>query len=405
MNILHVYDEYGPVLGGGSAPTVVYNLSRTMVKWGHNVTVVERKHGDEPCLEYVEGIEFVRIEAKKRVPFPAKGLESPLGIMKLLADGVEFAFKVKKFLRENNDFDVVHVHFPLGNSVLATIDKEICGRMIYTAHVGEEGKRFNLTSSTPLVLRLFSPDLYLMKRVKKSVVLNKPLKDRLVERGISEERVVVIPNGISVGDFGNFDRETIGKVKEKYNLYSYEAIVMFAGSITPRKGVDYLVRAGERIIKENNNVLFLLVGSPKYNREFSKKLIEYVKHNNLNGNIKFTGFIPYEDLKVLYSVCDVFVLPSFGEGDPIALKEALASGKPLVGSNIGGISVQIKHGWNGYLVEPGNEKQLAEKIFYLIEDREVRKRMGRNSRKLAEEEFDWSIITKKYLKVYKELES
>lgn len=402
MNILHVYDEYGPVLGGGSAPTVVLNLSKTMAKWGHNVTVVERRHGNEPSVEYVDGVKFVRIEAKKRVPFPAKGLESPLGVAKLIIDGAEFAFKVKNFLKRNSDFDVIHVHFPLGNSVLATIDRKIRKKMIYTAHVGEEGKRFKLTSDMPLILRLLSPDLYLMKRVRMNVVLNKPLKDKLVEKGISEEKIEVIPNGISVRDFGNFDRDTIERIRKKYGI-DKSVTIMFAGSITPRKGVDHLVRAGERIIRDNKDVLFLLVGSPKYNEDFAKRLMGYVKNKNLDENIKFTGFVPYEDLKVLYSACDVFVLPSFGEGDPIALKEALASGKPLIGSNVGGIPMQIRDGWNGFLVEPGNERQLAEKIMYLIENEEERKRMGRNSRRLAEDEFDWSKIAEKYIKAYEKL--
>jgi len=404
MNVLHVYDEYGPVLGGGSAPTVVLNLSKTMVKWGHNVTVVERRHGNEPLVEYVGGVKFVRINAKKRVPFPAKGLETPSGVVKLLIDGVEFAFKVKNFLESNNGFDVVHVHFPFGSSVLATIDREMRSRMVYTAHVGEEGKRFKLTSDTPLVLRLLSPDLYLMKRVRKNVVLNKPLKDKLVEKGIDEEKIEVIPNGVSVKDFGNFDRNTVDKVKKKYGI-NERVTVMFAGSITPRKGVDYLVRSGEMIVRDRKDVLFLLVGSTEYNKEFSKKLIEYVKCRNLDRNIRFTGFVPYEDLKVLYSICDIFVLPSFEEGFGIVLTEAMASGKPLVGTNVGGIPMQIREGWNGFLVGPGNGKQLTEKIRYLIENEEERKRMGRNSRKLAEEEFDWSIIAEKYLKVYKELVS
>lgn len=402
INIAHIYDEYGPVLGGGSAPTVVLNLSKTMAKWGHKVTVVERRHGNEPSVEYVDNVKFVRIEAKKRVPFPAKGLESPLGVVKLIIDGVEFAFKVKNFLERDNEFDVIHVHFPLGNSVLATIDRKIRKKMIYTAHVGEEGKRFKLTSDMPLILRLLSPDLYLMKRVRMNVVLNKPLKDKLVEKGISEEKIEVIPNGISVRDFGNFDRDTIERIKKKYGI-DKSVTVMFAGSITPRKGVDYLVRAGERIIRDNKDVLFLLVGSPKYNKDFSKRLMEYVKNKNLDENIKFTGFVPYEDLKVLYSACDIFVLPSFGEGDPIALKEALASGKPLIGSNVGGIPMQIRDGWNGFLVEPGNEGQLVERIKYLVENDEERERMGRNSRKLAENEFDWSKIAEGYLKIYKNI--
>jgi glycosyltransferase involved in cell wall biosynthesis len=129
--------------------------------------------------------------------------------------------------------------------------------------------------------------------------------------------------------------------------------------------------------------------------------MEYAKSRGVNA--KFTGFVPYEDLKALYSVCDVFVLPSLEEGQPLVLLEAMASGKPLIGSKVGGISMQIRDGWNGFLVEPGNEKQLAEKIRYLVDNEGGRIKMGRNSRKLAEEVFSWEKITERYLEVYEEV--
>jgi len=402
MNVIHVYDEYGPVLGGGSAPTVVLNLSKVMVKWGHDVTVIERRHENEPLGEEVDGVKFVRVKAKKRVPYPSKGLESPVGVLRLLIDGIEFSLKVRKYL-VNNDFDVVHVHFPFATSILATIDKKLRNKMIYTAHIGEEGKRLKLSSDVPLLLRLFSPDLYLMKQVKKTVVLNESLKAKLIEKGIDEEKLVVVPNGINVNDFGNFGKDVVNRIKEKYGIVG-KITIMFAGSITPRKGVDYLVRAAEIILRNGyEDILFLLVGSFKYNEKFANKIVRYVRSRGLEENVKFTGFVPYEDLKVLYQACDVFVLPSFEEGHGIVLTEAMASGKPLIGSNVGGIPAQIRDGWNGFLIEPGNEKQLAEKIKYLIDNPEERERMAENSKKLAKEEFDWKKIAEKYLKVYEEV--
>ncbi|MCX7999169.1 MAG: glycosyltransferase family 4 protein, partial [Leptospiraceae bacterium] len=133
---------------------------------------------------------------------------------------------------------------------------------------------------------------------------------------------------------------------------------MFAGTVTPRKGVEYLIKAGE--ILKDEKILFLIVGNLNLDKEYAKRVIEYAKKKNVNA--KFTGFIPYEDLKALYSACDIFVLPSLEEGFGVVLTEALASGKPLIGSNVGGIPMQIRDGWNGFLVEPANEKQLAEKI-------------------------------------------
>ena len=187
-------------------------------------------------------------------------------------------------------------------------------------------------------------------------------------------------------------------MRKKYGLEGIT--VMFAGTVTPRKGVMQLIRAAE-ILNLGKHVLFLIVGNLDLDRKYAQKVMEYAKSKGINA--KFTGFVPYEDLKALYSACDIFVLPSLEEGHGIVLTEAMASGKPLIGSNVGGITMQIKDGWNGFLVKPRNERQLAERIKYLVENEEERRKMGRNSRKLAEEEFDWAKITEKYLKVYEEL--
>ncbi len=92
-----------------------------------------------------------------------------------------------------------------------------------------------------------------------------------------------------------------------------------------------------------------------FDRIFVEGISKFIKVYSLEENVKLTGLIPYDDLRKLYAACDIFVLPSFGEGDSISLKEALASGKPLIGTNVGGILAQIKDGWNGFLVEPANE--------------------------------------------------
>jgi len=395
MRVVQVY-ETGLVQPGASVGFVVLNLSKCLSKFGCEVTILERGDGRQknPYLEGT-GVREIQVNVKNLASIPYKEVRSPLGLCRLILDRTSLALEFNKVLKAE-DFDVIHVHFPFASSMLVSKNKNLRKKMVYTAHTGEEKKRFVLDSSAPLPLKLFSPDLYLMKKVRKSVVLNEPLKEKLIEKGIEEGKLEVIPNGVNVDDF-NLSKEEIERVKEKYGLN--ETTVMFSGTVTPRKGVEYLVRAAE-ILKENN-VLFLIVGNMNLDREYANKVMEYAKLRNLK--VRFTGFVPYGDLKALYSACDIFVLPSFEEGDPIALKEALASGKPLIGTNVGGIPRQIKDCWNGFLVEPENEKQLAEKIKYLIDNPEERERMGENSRKLAREEFDWEKIAERYLKVYEEV--
>ena len=403
MKIIHVYDGHERVFPGeGSVPSVVYYIAKYTAKKGHDVTVLERRWVGTDYEEEIDGIRFVRFDlnicsniSNKEIVYDL--VRKPSSVMRFVLDRTVFALKANEYLKQD-DFDVVHVHLPFAANILVNINRRLREKMVYTAHIGEEKKRFALNSSAPLVLKLFSPDLSLMKRIKKSVVLNEPLKEKLINKGVEEEKLEVIPNGIDVDGF-NLSKEEVEKVKSKYGIADDKVVVMFSGSITPRKGVIHLVKAVEMI--DDGRIFLLIVGNPNVDREYAKMVMDYVKKKNINA--KFTGFVPYEDLKALYSACDIFVLPSFEEGFGLVLTEALASGKPLIGSNVGGIPMQIKEGWNGFLVEPGDYKQLAEKITYLLENEEERKRMGRNSRRLAEEEFDWSKIAEKYLKIYKEV--
>ena len=399
MKIVHVYDGHERVFPGeGSVPSLVYQLAKYTAKKGHEVVVLERRWRGTSYEETIEGIEFLRFDLNvcsnvSNDDIVYDLIKKPSGISRFVIDRSLFAFKSVKYLRKIN-FDVIHVHLPFAANVIINIDKSLRSKMVYTAHIGEEKKRFALDSSAPLLLKLFSPDLYLMKRIRKSVVLNESLKEKLRKKGLKELKLEVIPNGIDVGDY-MVSIEQIELIKSKYGLDG-KLVVMFSGSVTPRKGVINLIKAVEYL--NNPQVLLLIVGNLEIDRVYAKMVMDYVRKNKLN--VKFTGFVPYEDLKALYSACDIFVLPSFEEGDPIALKEALASGKPLVGSNVGGIPMQIRDNWNGFLVEPGNYKELGDRIGCLICDDNLRHIMGKNSRKLAEEKFDWSIITSRYLELY-----
>ena len=410
MKILQIFDCYGipnarALPGGenGSVASVVYYLSKHLVFKGCDVTILERDLGGKlPREEYIDGIHYCRIPAKSLPAHPYKLIRGLSGVTKLLIDGYIMAEKIDNFIKYN-DFDIIHFHFPFAASVLVSLNRKIRKKTIYTAHVGEESKRFGLTSDTPLSLKLFQPDLYLMKRTRKSIVLNENLKYKLIQKGLKEESIEVIPNGIDVNEFNSFSRKDIDAAREKFKVND-KVLLLFVGKIIPRKGVNVLLKAVKLVVESgHNNFVLFLVGDTSLDTEFYNRMVNYVKSNGLEKFVKFTGFVSYDDLRALYSACDIFVFPSFEEGDPIALKEALASGKPLIGSDVSGIPMQIRNGWNGFLVEPGNEKQLTERIIYLIENEEERERMGKNSRKLAEEEFDWGKIAEKYIKVYEEV--
>ena len=407
MKILHIYDEHERVFPGeGSVTFIVYNIAKYTAAMGYDVTVLERRWERLDYREEIEGIKFERIDLhfcssiSHKEP-PQRLIKSPIGLLRFILDRTEFAFKVYKYLRKNN-FDVIHVHFPFVAVILVTLSRKLRRKMIYGEQIGDEEKRLKLSSKIPLVFKIFSPDLYLMRRVKKVVMLNERRKLRLISAGkIEPKKLKVILTGTDTSEF-NPDIE-ICDIKEKYELTD-KITILFASIFMPRKGIEYLIKAANIIINKfgYKNVLFLLAGKIDVEEEYVKMIRELIKRYKLEENVKIIGYIPQEELKKLYVASDIYVLTSLEDGGPTSLLEPLACGKPLVGTDVGGIVPLIKDGCNGFLVEPANEKQLAEKIKYLIDHPEKWEEMGRNSRRLAEEEFDWSKIAEKYLEVYGE---
>jgi len=408
MNILMIYDGYTKVDPDiGSVAKVAFYISKYMVKLGHNVTILERQNSaTEPATEYIDGIRFVRIESKRLASHPLKEIgHFPLGPVRLIIDGIRFALKANKYLgQKDNNFDVVQMHFPLANNILLFLNRKLRNKAVYTAHSDEY--KLNLSSSLklPWYLRLITPDLFLMKRVKKVVVLNDSIRSKLIAAGkVQPQDIVTIPNGLDINKF-NPDID-VREVKQKYELDN-KVTILFVGGIMPRKGLEYLIKAANTIINHLSyaNALFLLVGSYEAS-EYTDRVVKLIQDYGLEKSVKMTGFVDADELAKLQMACDIFVLPSLEEGFGMVLTEAMAFSKPVIGTNVGGILTQIGDGWNGLLVEPGNEADLAEKIRYLVDHPEERLRMGANGRKRAEDEFSWEKIAEEYIKAYQQVQT
>lgn len=411
MKILHIYDEHERVFPGeGSGPYIVYNIAKYTAAKGHDVTVLERRWKDLDYREEIEGIKFERIDLHfcssiSREEPPRKIIKSPIGLLRFILDRTEFALKTLRYLKKN-DFDVVTVYFPFAAVILVTLSRKVRKKMIYREMIGEVKKRLKLgsTKNIPLLFRFISPDLYLMKRVGKVVMLTERVMSELVSAGkIEPEKVITVPLGVDTSEF--YPDISLDNIKEKYGLND-KTTVLFASEIIQRKGVEYLVKAANIVVNQlgYKDTLFVLKGKVS-EKEYLEEIHKLIEEYKLEGNVKMIlGHIPqFEDVKKLYVASDIYVLPSLEDNMPTSLLEPLACGKPLVGTDIGGIAPMIKNSWNGFLVEPANEKQLAEKIKYLLDHPEKWEEMGKNSRRLAEEEFDWKKIVEKNLKVYEEV--
>jgi glycosyltransferase involved in cell wall biosynthesis len=384
-----------PVEKGGGSEEYILNISKCLAKMGNEVTILDRKYSSTDAdVEDVDGVKIVRLKARKFVP--------PNLTISLTLNYISFARQVRKYLAKA-DFDVVHVHVSITGLFLVVMSPKLKKRLIYTSHATRRGKE----SLSPLDRMAISLENQLVKRVRTAIVLNDLVREGLITRAkVNPEKVAVLPMGTNTDRFN--PTIGVGDIRQKYGLEG-EVTILFVGRIRADKGIEYLVKAANIVVNVFGckQAQFILVGPTeefvsRKNRGslYLDKVKRLIEDFGLQVKVKLTGAVPLDDLRRLYVACDIFVLPSLTEAAPQALVEAMASGKPVIGTMVGSVPMQIKDGQSGFLIDPGNESQLAEKIKYLIDNPAERERMGAYGRKLAEEEFDWSKITERLLQVY-----
>ncbi len=213
--------------------------------------------------------------------------------------------------------------------------------------------------------------------------------------GIDKSKVRIVPNGVDTEMFKPTQNQQAAR--QQFRLGS-EPCVLFVGSLIPRKGLGFLVEAAKKIVKQNVDTKFLIVGEGP----LKTQLISSLEAANLLGNFRFLGNVEDEMLPTVYNCADVFVLPSIQEGQGIVMLEAQASGKPVVAFDVGGVNEAARNDETGLLVERGNTDELANALLKLLGDSSLRLRMGSNGRRYVAENYTWDICARKMLSVYRE---
>ncbi len=169
-------------------------------------------------------------------------------------------------------------------------------------------------------------------------------------------------------------------------------IILSVSRLVKRKGHITVIKALPQILKKFPDTHYIISGNGPY----EKKLKEIAKKIKVDRNITFTGHLPESEINALYSICDIFVLVPFEEkksadieGFGIVYLEANSFGKPVVGSNSGGIPDAIENNKTGLLVSPQNTKETTEAIIKLLSEKETRIKMGNNGKKRVMEKFNW----------------
>lgn len=201
-------------------------------------------------------------------------------------------------------------------------------------------------------------------------------RDYLQFKIASKDKFSTIHSGVDLDKYFNLSVDSIA-MKRSLGISDNSFIVGTAGRLTPVKGHRYLVEAAREIVDLRPDTIFVFLGDG----ELLHELKNMVSRLEIKENVRFLGW--RRDTAEVMSTFDLFVLPSLNEGMGRVLVEAMALGKPVVASNVGGISDLVVHGENGLLVEPADSRALAGSMKFLMTDSEKRKQMGGKGRKVA----------------------
>ena len=222
--------------------------------------------------------------------------------------------------------------------------------------------------------------------------------------------LLVVPIGVDIEKY-NPDLD-VNDVRQRYDLEDKATTILFVGRLCAEKGVEYLIKAANILVNElgDRSLRFLLVGpieqfgaGVQTHSSYLAKITKLIKDFGLQKDIQLTGTVPLDDLRKLYAACDIVVVPSVVDLDPQVQIEAMASGKPVIGTRVGTMPRRIKHGQSGFIIDPADEKQLADGIKYLIDNPEELKKMGAFARKLASEEFSSDKMAERMLQVFEDV--
>jgi len=295
---------------------------------------------------------------------------------------------------KKNDIDMIHIYQPefLTSLPLPMIKKKYQKPILLTVN-GFPGMNWfygkkiidfcGLTYTCTLIKFLF-------RYTDKILLYNNLLRRYAKKLGVSEEKMVFLPEGINF-DTHKYNNELLMKIRMNLRISSDEKLIIFTGRLVPVKGIDTLIEAFKKLHIEYPNCKLLIVGDGPY-----RELYEMQAGRLLNKNIFFTGMVEPEKVVHLLLSSNIFVMPSISEGIPVSLLEASSCGLPCIATSVGAVPDIIKPRKTGIIFRVGDTNQLFKSLVYLLNNESAAKKMGKQAKKRVMNLFNWDKIINKY---------
>lgn len=383
-----------------TVPAFVYELSKRLQKDGFEIIVLAPHSYGAKKFEIMDEMKIYRFPYF--YPYKYQTLAYGGGILPsikrshlakiqiplLFLSELYYAFKII----EKEKIDIIHSHWIIPSGFIGGI----CKKILMKRHIlSEHAAGLAALEKLPFKNGIAN---FIFENSDNITVVSSYIKERLIneinlnKNGI-KNNIEIIPMGVDTTIFNlNINKN---ELKEKYGIRT-ENVLIFIGRIAEKKGLSYLIDAMPKIISKNSDIMLLACGDGPLRKE-CEKLVERL---NLEKFVRFTGFITNTEKVEYLSLSDILIVPSVvaqsgdTEGLPVVLLEGLASGKPVIASNVGGMNDAIKED-NGILIEQKSSEQIAEKVLELIDDKELMKNFG-NHALMTSKNYDWEVIKSKF---------
>lgn len=374
MNIALLTEKYTPDIGGLAISAE--RFARLLTAAGHKVRVfcpsLSLSPSDRRALIY-SGISVTRFGAHKRTD-------------DTLVDWFEFVVEE----HEREPFDVLHAYFLTQAGFVASY----AGKYLNVPSV--VSIRGNDIERAPFDPAKFSHVMYALQNAS-AVTTNASTLIKKAKAFIDRE-IVLIPNGIDTQLFQPLHKHEI--LAETLNVGNDERVMGFVGELREKKGLSTLLRAYTQVNKDCPTTL-LIVGDVRSGED--RKIFDALWSSIPNSKIIITGYVSNRDLSSYYSLVDVFVHPSLRDGMPNSLLEAMACGKAVVATPVGGISEVVKDRENGRIVPVNDIRSLSTILQELLSDKNLQKHLGRSARLTIQSEYTLENELNRNLGLYRNL--
>lgn len=373
MKICMVSDTYYPYIGG--IPEHIHNLSKTLISRNHDVRILTTNFSGK-VLKTLPEIPDEDITHRIGIGLTIRANKS----LAIIPIGWRLSNKVEYFFHQEK-FDIIHIHGSLAPMLPLLALRHSTSINVMTFHASHPKD-----SKYLLFYPLLEP---YHRRLHGRIAVSMSAYESNMHYFPGDCRI--IPNAINTEEFNP-------TIKPLAQFNDNRPKILFLGRFEPRKGLKYLLQALPIIKEKIPDILLITCGAGPLGYAYQ----EYVS-KDIKDNIYSAGLIPSKDKPNYYASCDVFCAPSIGhESFGIVLLEAMATGKPVVASNISGYRTILEDGKQGFLAEPRSPEDIADKIIKILDNKELAKKMGELGRKKALD-YSWSAITKQVEAYYVEL--